>query len=109
MSADAHSRDAGVHAGSSGLQRPNFPLDEPQSTSRKRKLVAAAMTLDPPNFARKRSVTACQLCRSRKTKCDNKRPICSKCVELSAECTYEDRSSGLQYVRELTQMTTMRN
>ncbi|KAL5421145.1 hypothetical protein PMIN06_007295 [Paraphaeosphaeria minitans] len=43
-------------------------------------------------FQRKRSATACQLCRTRKTKCDNNRPICSKCHELGAECIYQDQA-----------------
>ncbi|KAF2009396.1 hypothetical protein BU24DRAFT_444855 [Aaosphaeria arxii CBS 175.79] len=42
------------------------------------------------SFTRKRSVTACRLCRNRKTKCDNKRPGCSKCQELGATCNYLD-------------------
>ncbi|KAL5387334.1 hypothetical protein DPSP01_003558 [Paraphaeosphaeria sporulosa] len=45
-------------------------------------------------FQRKRSATACQLCRTRKTKCDNNRPICSKCLELGAECIYQDQAAA---------------
>lgn len=56
--------------------------------SRKRKLPPT--DLNPrATFPRKRSVTACQLCRIRKTKCNNDRPICSKCTELNAQCVYE--------------------
>jgi hypothetical protein len=64
---------------------------QPSGFSRKRKL--------PPNpdslnaraiFSRKRSATACRLCRTRKTKCNNGRPVCSKCNELNARCFYEE-------------------
>ncbi|CAG8171058.1 unnamed protein product [Penicillium olsonii] len=37
-------------------------------------------------YARKRAVIACQVCRSRRTKCDQKKPACSFCVSIGAEC-----------------------
>lgn len=39
-------------------------------------------------YPRKRAVAACQTCRSRKTKCDNRRPICSFCDSAGATCIY---------------------
>lgn len=39
-------------------------------------------------YPRKRAVAACQTCRSRKTKCDNRRPICSFCEGAGATCIY---------------------
>ncbi|KAF1931342.1 uncharacterized protein M421DRAFT_56388 [Didymella exigua CBS 183.55] len=56
--------------------------------SRKRKLPSTDLN-NHATFSRKRSLTACQLCRTRKTKCNNERPICSKCIELNAQCVYE--------------------
>ncbi|KAJ0413895.1 hypothetical protein BJY00DRAFT_319324 [Aspergillus carlsbadensis] len=38
------------------------------------------------SYARKRAVTACQVCRARRTKCDQKKPRCSFCEETGAEC-----------------------
>ncbi|KPM42150.1 hypothetical protein AK830_g4438 [Neonectria ditissima] len=45
------------------------------------------------DFQRKRATTACQLCRTRKTKCDNQRPSCSKCRELGGSCVYHDQAN----------------
>ncbi|KAH6695663.1 hypothetical protein F5X68DRAFT_258227 [Plectosphaerella plurivora] len=42
-------------------------------------------------FPRKRAVTACETCRARKTKCDNVRPRCSKCVAGDLDCSYDPR------------------
>lgn len=63
------------------------------SKSRKRKLPPADLN-QQATFPRKRSVTACQLCRTRKTKCNNDRPICSQCLSLNAQCVYEDEASA---------------
>lgn len=38
------------------------------------------------SYPRKRAVTACQVCRSRRTKCDNAKPACSFCVKVGATC-----------------------
>ncbi|KAL3455104.1 hypothetical protein BJX64DRAFT_80324 [Aspergillus heterothallicus] len=37
-------------------------------------------------YARKRAVIACQVCRVRRTKCDQKKPQCSFCESIGAEC-----------------------
>lgn len=40
-------------------------------------------------YPRKRAVTACQVCRARRTKCDQKKPRCSFCERTGAECISE--------------------
>lgn len=35
-----------------------------------------------------RGPTACEVCRNRKTKCDNLRPTCSYCARVGATCSY---------------------
>ncbi|KAF9894649.1 hypothetical protein FE257_006537 [Aspergillus nanangensis] len=40
-------------------------------------------------YARKRAVTACQVCRARRTKCDQKKPRCSFCEKTGADCVTE--------------------
>ena len=40
-------------------------------------------------YPRKRAVTACQVCRSRRTKCDQKKPRCSFCEKTGAECVFD--------------------
>ncbi|KAM5350729.1 hypothetical protein ACJ41O_007234 [Fusarium nematophilum] len=37
-------------------------------------------------YPRKRANTACQVCRARKTKCDNRKPSCSYCLSVGATC-----------------------
>ncbi|KAF5024666.1 hypothetical protein F66182_3288 [Fusarium sp. NRRL 66182] len=37
-------------------------------------------------YPRKRANTACQVCRARKTKCDNQKPSCSYCLSVGATC-----------------------
>ncbi|CAI7596264.1 unnamed protein product [Penicillium pancosmium] len=41
------------------------------------------------SYPRKRAVTACQLCRRRKTKCDNVRPTCGFCANIGSSCVYQ--------------------
>ncbi|KAI8659148.1 Zn(2)-C6 fungal-type domain-containing protein [Fusarium sp. Ph1] len=37
-------------------------------------------------YPRKRANAACQVCRARKTKCDNRKPSCSYCLSVGATC-----------------------
>lgn len=37
-------------------------------------------------YPRKRANRACQVCRARRTKCDNKKPACSFCEKVGAKC-----------------------
>lgn len=59
--------------------------------ARKRK----ASTTTRAAYPRKRAVNACTVCRARRTKCDNKRPKCSFCESVGAECVIDsvDHSS----------------
>ncbi|RPB24475.1 hypothetical protein L211DRAFT_807714 [Terfezia boudieri ATCC MYA-4762] len=41
------------------------------------------------SYPRKRAIAACQVCRGRKTKCDNERPSCGFCRQAGATCVYE--------------------
>lgn len=41
-------------------------------------------------YPRKRAVRACQTCRARRTKCDNKKPSCSFCERIGAKCVVND-------------------
>ena len=42
------------------------------------------------SYPRKRAVTACELCRARKRKCNNARPRCKFCEDAGVECSYGD-------------------
>lgn len=39
-------------------------------------------------YPRKRANKACQVCRARRTKCDNKRPSCTFCEKAGTECVW---------------------
>ncbi|KAH8425265.1 uncharacterized protein LDX57_003022, partial [Aspergillus melleus] len=45
---------------------------------------------NPRHSKRSRGTTACHACRSRKTRCDNTRPICGFCIERQIHCIYPD-------------------
>lgn len=76
------------------------PIGEPetdhqqdvQESGNSRKRPAARGTAFYP---RKRANAACQVCRARKTKCDNRKPSCSYCLSVGAICNQspEDLSS----------------
>ncbi|KAF4456374.1 hypothetical protein FALBO_15427 [Fusarium albosuccineum] len=60
------------------------PQDSPPARKRQR---------TESSYPRRRSVTACTVCRGRKSKCDNKRPSCSFCLSIGATCVYEELRS----------------
>jgi Fungal Zn(2)-Cys(6) binuclear cluster domain len=43
---------------------------------------------------RQRAIRACQLCRTRRVKCDNKKPRCSGCVKAGVECIQNQRDNA---------------
>lgn len=55
--------------GTSGL--PREPRPGPRGTA---------------SYQRRRAVKACQVCRARRTKCDNLKPSCSFCLKVGATC-----------------------
>ncbi|KFX92161.1 hypothetical protein O988_07389 [Pseudogymnoascus sp. VKM F-3808] len=42
------------------------------------------------DYPRRRATIACEICRSRKSRCDGSKPKCRLCVELGAECIYRE-------------------
>ncbi|KAH8649797.1 hypothetical protein BX600DRAFT_441899 [Xylariales sp. PMI_506] len=44
------------------------------------------------SYLRRRAGTACNVCRGRKTKCDNQRPVCGFCAATGGQCRYNDES-----------------
>ena len=42
------------------------------------------------SYSRRRAGTACVVCRARKTKCDNQRPVCGFCAATGGACKYPD-------------------
>ncbi|KAF5005446.1 hypothetical protein FDECE_8111 [Fusarium decemcellulare] len=50
----------------------------------------APVSREAASYARRRAGTACTICRGRKTKCDNQRPICGFCKTTGGACVYPD-------------------
>ncbi|KXJ85817.1 hypothetical protein Micbo1qcDRAFT_47442 [Microdochium bolleyi] len=42
------------------------------------------------DYPRRRATIACEVCRSRKSRCDGTKPKCKLCLELGAECIYRE-------------------
>jgi len=61
-------------------------MQGPAGSSSKKRM--APISRASTAYRRKRAVTACQVCRARRTKCDQKVP-CSFCAENGAECVFE--------------------
>ena len=45
---------------------------------------------DPLDYPRRRATIACEVCRSRKSRCDGNKPKCRLCTELGASCVYRE-------------------
>ncbi|RYP26118.1 hypothetical protein DL767_008158 [Monosporascus sp. MG133] len=65
-----------------GLQK--IPSDDGVNPLKRRNTEA---TVDYP---RRRATIACEVCRSRKSRCDGTKPKCKLCTELGAECVYRE-------------------
>ncbi|KAL2213944.1 hypothetical protein CC79DRAFT_1391828 [Sarocladium strictum] len=74
-----------LSTGETTPQSASYPAPKPVAGNKRKgsRTQAAA-------YPRKRAVAACETCRIRKTKCDNKRPRCSACVDLEIECVFRD-------------------
>ncbi|OIW35517.1 hypothetical protein CONLIGDRAFT_676429 [Coniochaeta ligniaria NRRL 30616] len=60
-------------------------LDAAPSARRRRR---GAADQDSRAYRKRRTVLACDVCRSRRTKCDGERPACSFCRASGADCNY---------------------
>ncbi|KAI0403732.1 hypothetical protein F4802DRAFT_276068 [Xylaria palmicola] len=69
--------------GANGMQKS--PSEEGTINPLKRRNTDA--TVDYP---RRRATIACEVCRSRKSRCDGTKPKCKLCTELGAECIYRE-------------------
>lgn len=50
------------------------------------------------SYPKKRVNVACEVCRSRKTRCDAARPSCSFCADIGAQCVYRRPEETLRLV-----------
>ncbi|KAK5114490.1 hypothetical protein LTR62_002425 [Meristemomyces frigidus] len=59
-------------------------MDHPELNGLKR------YSQDTLDYPRRRATIACEICRSRKSRCDGNKPKCRLCTELGAECIYRE-------------------
>ncbi|KAK4574268.1 hypothetical protein LTR86_002029 [Recurvomyces mirabilis] len=59
-------------------------MDPPELAHLKR------FTQDTLDYPRRRATIACEICRSRKSRCDGNKPKCRLCSELGADCVYRE-------------------
>ena len=79
-----------ISSQSLGKPPPNFNRSRSASTSSLSTPTAA--TPVPGTAAKKKTVTACQRCRTRKIRCDGALPACKSCVKAGVDCIEVDRT-----------------
>ncbi|KAF2656022.1 C6 zinc finger domain-containing protein [Lophiostoma macrostomum CBS 122681] len=62
----------------------------PTSNGEHRASTKKRPSTDTIDYPRRRATIACEICRSRKSRCDGSRPKCRLCTELNAECIYRE-------------------
>ncbi|KAK3995166.1 hypothetical protein QBC44DRAFT_356571 [Cladorrhinum sp. PSN332] len=82
--------------------RPLLPAPPQSDASRGASSpVASSQVVLAPR--RQPSSSACDMCRRKKTKCDNKRPSCGRCLAINETCFYDanaDETSGMARKRK---------
>ncbi|KAH6888415.1 fungal-specific transcription factor domain-containing protein [Thelonectria olida] len=63
----------------------------------------------PPLLKRKRVALACESCRARKAKCDNRRPICGRCEGYGYKCTWEGGRRRIHLEHDHAGQSSQRN
>ncbi|KAI0394390.1 hypothetical protein F5Y17DRAFT_262371 [Xylariaceae sp. FL0594] len=79
----SNEQSSSASIGTNGMQKS--PSEEGTINPLKRRNTDA--TVDYP---RRRATIACEVCRSRKSRCDGTKPKCKLCTELGAECIYRE-------------------
>ncbi|KAL2111554.1 hypothetical protein VUR80DRAFT_9837 [Thermomyces stellatus] len=69
----------------SGSNQAKTPSDEGSINPLKRRNPDSSV-----DYPRRRATIACEVCRSRKSRCDGTKPKCKLCTELGAECVYRE-------------------
>ena len=66
------------------LPSPTFP-----AIPTKRRLGDTSGEHGKSTPTRRRALQACEVCRAKKSKCDNERPSCGACIQHGLECVYK--------------------
>ena len=78
-----------VQMDSNSKKRSHPSVDVHGDNPRKRASVAVGYCHDP-HFEKYANYVQCNICRSRKSRCDGGRPKCKLCMELNADCIYQE-------------------
>ncbi|KAH7232890.1 hypothetical protein BKA59DRAFT_487453 [Fusarium tricinctum] len=107
--------------------QPQAQTQDDTSSSTSRQAKRPRQARNDPEFGgtksqpiRRRVAVACEVCRSRKTKCDSRWPVCSYCEKSNSECQYDTMNSAdrpfhdlglqiLQVVQDLAQTIKEQN
>lgn len=82
----------------SGYYQPSAMLPSPTVPGIASSQAQTPQTLRGAGLPRKRSLTACDTCRQKKSKCDNVRPRCGACVRAgNMHCRYRADMPGSDY------------
>ncbi|KAL7922369.1 hypothetical protein ACQKWADRAFT_87522 [Trichoderma austrokoningii] len=65
-------------------------VNAPRAGKGRRRSAASQGGGNPDQVKHRRTRSGCFTCRSRRIKCDEKRPICERCRKANRECTYPD-------------------
>lgn len=84
------------------LSSPHAHNEFVPAAQQERKRQRAARSRSDVVYPRKRATAACNLCRSRKIKCNNARPSCSSCTATGAVCVYGNNEDQSRYVQNIT-------
>ena len=84
-------RDDSGFRGASASERHHSPSSSREIAGQS---ASSEVEVHAQTVARTRAVTACERCRSRKTRCDNRRPSCGYCFKLGVPCLYESELSS---------------
>lgn len=70
--------------------RPLLPAPPHSEPSRGASSPSANLIATIPTIPKRQSASsACDLCRTKKTKCDNQRPSCRRCLQVNVPCVYD--------------------
>ncbi|CAK7234072.1 Zcf27p [Sporothrix curviconia] len=73
----------------------SFSVDEAAASAKRRRKSGDSWQPAPPSriagsYQRTKAPSACLVCRTRKTKCDNVRPVCGFCQRTGGDCHYSE-------------------
>ncbi|KAL7932210.1 N-terminal binuclear Zn cluster-containing/DNA binding domain-containing protein [Trichoderma chlorosporum] len=91
------------------LQQPSRRTDASSSTSSLDQKPPQQQQQQQPPTKRRRIGYACNLCRTKKNRCDGERPSCGPCKERRQECVYSPQRTKISVTQEYIENLRARN